>query len=477
MNFQIPWNVYQQNHRYKSQALYHALRDAIVSGTLPYDSKLPSHRELAELYEVSRGVVAQVYDMLTAEGYLSSAVGRGTFVAYNHHHTPSPQPNTEPIQLSAWGRRLLEVPFRHLRHLAPADITYDFSIGRTDSSLFPYTEWNRTLYESVRTLANSQRQEAFASAGHYPLRESIARYLRRARGIEADAEDVVIVNGSMQAIALLAQLLVEPGDPVVVEDPCYRGIWQAIDAVGGTLLPSPVDTQGLQVDDWPARLLFVTPSRQFPTGSVLSLQRRQEILHWAARRHAVIVEDDYDSEFRHSGRPIEPLKVLNHDDRVVYIGTFSKTMFSDIRIGYVVLPRWLNTPFCKAQHLYEPHPTSLLQQQAVCAFMNSGHYERHLRRMKRHYSKKHKLCSQALQKHLGHLFDFVEGDAGLHIFGWWKGSLEAYESLRQRCRAQGIVWSDAGSYTLQPGKTGGCFGFAHLTEEEIIAGILAIAAI
>ena len=286
---------------------------------------------------------------------------------------------------------------------------------------------------------------------------------------------MILVNGSAQAITLLAQLLIDPGEPVVIEDPCYRGTRQAVETFGGRLLPSPVDEQGILVDDWPARLLFVTPSRQFPTGAVLSLKRRQELLHWAARRNAVIVEDDYDSEFRHGGRPIEPLKALDTADRVVYIGTFSKTLFKNIRLGYAVVPNWLRDPFLKARHLYEPQQTSILQQRALADFMNGGHYERHLRRMKRIYSQKHKLCDRELRAQLGQAFDFVESDAGLHICGWWKGSDEDYIAFRRACLQHGVRFVEAAPYWIAGNKKGALFGFAHLTEDEIRTGIARMA--
>lgn len=471
MDFHISWNVYQQRYHYKYLALYHALRDAIVAGKLPYGSRLPASRELAGLYEISRGIVSQVYEMLEAEGYVSAGVGSGTFVSFNrqqHAHAPGEIPSFE---LSAWGRRLEPLVLPGMDAARPSGIRYDFSMGQTNMAAFPYAEWNRTLYGTVRKISAHRQMEAFESQGHLPLREAIARYLRRARGIEADPEDVVIVNGSMQAIALLAQLLVNPGDTAVIEDPGYRGIRRAVDMVGGQIVPARVDENGIVPGDWQARVLFVTPSRQFPTGAVLSLERRQEILQWALRHNAVIVEDDYDSEFRYKGRPIEPLKVLDNGGRVVYVGTFSKTLFSDIRIGYVVVPAWLRTPFCKARHLYEPLATALIEQYALASFMNSGQYERHLRRMKRLYSNKQQLCFQQLQEHLGAWFDFVKSDAGLHIFGWWKDSKENYEAFRNACREKGIVWTDADVYMIRTEKIGACFGFAHLPDEEICIGI------
>lgn len=469
MDFQIPYNLYRQQYKQKTWALYHALRDTILQGALSYGTRLPATRELAALYGLSRGLVSDVYDMLAADGYLTSEVGRGTYVTFaTESHAEVQQELTAP-PLSAWGRRLLDLPIpQPTAHPRPA-VRCSFTIGRTDWEQFPHAEWNRCLHGAVREMQVQERSEAFHAGGHRPLREALARHLGRSRGLVCEADDIVIVNGSMQAIALLAQLLVNPGDPVVMEDPGYRGIWQAVVAAGGTIVPARVDQHGLVIADWAAQLLFVTPTRQFPTGAVLPLERRQELLAWAARRGAVVVEDEFDSEFRHAGRPIEPLQVLDPGGRVVYIGTFSKTMFSDLRLGYVVLPKWLREPFQKARSLYEPHPTALLQQRAMARFIAEGEYERHLRRMKRVYARKHDSSSCIMQELLGAWFEFVPSDAGLHLFGWWRGTRPAYEAFRTAAREAGIVWPDVDPYNLHESRSGALFGFAHLSEEEVRA--------
>ncbi|PWK05285.1 PLP-dependent aminotransferase family protein [Tumebacillus permanentifrigoris] len=463
-----------EKYRYKYLALYHALREGIVTGSLPHGTKLPASRELAAGYEISRGVVSQVYEMLMAEGYLSAEVGRGTHVSFQRDSAEGEASERAPILLSKWGQRVTGLPLYD--GIPTQTYRYDYTIGQPLADAFPFAEWNRAMYAAIRDVSAEEGETKYEPQGYRPLREAIARYLRKARGMVVQPEDIVIVNGSMQAIALVAQLLIDPGDSVVLEDPAYGGIREAITAVGGQPVPSPVDGQGLVVRDWEARLLFVTPGRQFPTGTVLSLERRQEILRWATARHAVIVEDDYDSEFRWRGRPIEPLKVLDRHDRVVYIGTFSKTMYADLRIGYVVLPSWLREPFCKARQLYEPRPTALVQQHALAAFMNNGHYERHLRRMKRVYARKHKILWTALTEEFGALFDWVESDAGLHIFGRWRRSLEEYQTFREACLAAGVRFPDATRYYATPHQVcAACFGFQRLGEEQLVEGVEVIA--
>lgn len=470
IDFLLPYHLYLQEHRHQYLALYHAFRDAIAGGTLAYGTKLPSSRELAALYSVSRGCVSHVYEMLFAEGFVTGEVGRGTFVTFRREALPEGGVNEAAAQprLSAWGRRLAEFPLRKADRGASF---VDFADGLTDLEHFPTAEWSRCLYAEVRHLVGGQRTGTFATEGYLPLREAIALHLRRSRGIQATAEQVVVFNGSMQALALLAQLLLDPGDRAVVEDPGYPGMRQAVKAAGGEPLAAAVDEHGIVPNPWDARLLFVTPSRQFPTGVVLSLERRQQLLRWAAERGALIVEDDYDSEYRYAGRPIEPLKTLDETGRVIYVGTFSKTMRADLRIGFAVMPPSLVEPVRQAKQLYEPHPTSLIEQRALASFMNSGQYERHIRRMKRIYAKKYTFFYRLLQEKLGSLFNFIPTDAGLHIYAEWRRSPQQYESLMAECRRSGVRWTDGSIFYAEAARTAAYFGFAHLREPELAQGV------
>ncbi|MBD0381545.1 MocR-like pyridoxine biosynthesis transcription factor PdxR [Paenibacillus sedimenti] len=485
MDFHIPYPTYKDQYASKYAALYHALHDAILQGKLSLNTKLPSSRELAVIYGISRGTVNQVYDMLIAEGYLQAEVGRGTFVVYRGGKEERRGRSEKPPKLSDWAMRIrkkdafaaaiVEERQRELDRTGSSCIdprkVISFQIGHPYMNEFPREMWNRCVYEQVRRMTESPQEEAFVAEGHYALREAIAQHLRRTRGIDAPPERIVIVNGSMQAIALLTQTLVNEGDPVIVERPGYQGAIRAVMAAGGMPVPATVDGQGLVPQPWNARLLFVTPSRQFPTGAVLGLERRRQLLSWAAAQGAVIVEDDYDSEFRHRGRPIEPLKVLDQEGRVVYIGTFSKTMLQDLRIGYVVLPEALHDAFVAAKRLFEPHPSGLLEQRSLAAFMASGGYERHLRRMRRVYASKFLLLQALLQEQLSTLFEWVESDAGLHLFGWWRGDSRSYAGYAAACRDAGVVWSDAGFYGLPAERSGACFGFSHLAEAEMRRGV------
>ncbi|MDQ0919917.1 PLP-dependent aminotransferase family protein [Paenibacillus sp. V4I5] len=486
MEFHLPYHSYRTRYASKYAALYHALHDEILANRLKLHTKLLSSRELAALFGLSRGTVNQVYEMLIAEGYLQADIGRGTFVVYASGQEKKEHVSRKEIRLSAWGMRVRDgdwVGQGQLQGQGQVQVQgqvqrqgqgrkISFAVGRPQMNEFPRELWNRGMYEQVRRMTESPEEEAYIAEGHYALREAIAQHLRRMRGIDAPPERIVIVNGSMQAIALLTQVLVNEGDPVILERPGYQGVSRAVLAAGGVPVHAAVDGQGLVPQPWNARLLFVTPSRQFPTGAVLGLERRQQLLRWAAEQGAVIVEDDYDSEFRHRGRPIEPLKVLDQDEgRVVYIGTFSKTMLQELRIGYVVLPEALQGAFVAAKRLYEPHPSGLLEQRSLAAFMVSGGYERHLRRMRRVYASKFLLLQELLQEELSTLFEWVESDSGLHLFGWWRGDPRSYASYAAACREAGVSWSDAATYGLPPERAGAIFGFAHLTEEEIRCGV------
>lgn len=485
MQFHVAYSSYLNRKYTKMKALYHAIRDAIHEGNLIHGEKLPSTRELAATYHISRGTVNQVYDTLTAQGYIHSEHGRGTFVAYQldlNNNASTEKACTH--HLSAWGNRIQRFEQQSIQRNTPAnahthdsrmnsDEVIDFSKYQPDFSKFPYDEWNNRLYAEIRHREHHLKTTSamVSSTGDPKLREAIAAYLRRMRGIQVDPDHIAVTAGSMQAIALLTQLLADPGDYVVTESPCYVGISKAILAAGAKLIEANLDGQGVVPQDWEARMLFVTPSRQFPTGEMLSLERRQTLLDWAQRNDAMIVEDDYDSEFRYRGMHVEPLKTLDKVGRVIYLGSFTKTLPLEVRLGYVVLPPTLADTFRKAQALYEPRPVNLIEQRALAAFMTSGQYERHLRRMNRLYSRKFHLLLKLLNKQLSTWFDWVENEAGLHVFGWWRGNVTTYEAFRESARSQGVVYSEVSSSTAVGMKYGIYLSFAHLSDEQLQEGV------
>lgn len=494
MPLQLLYESKLQHHRRKTDALFHALRESIMSGKLAAGARLPSTRALAEQYGLSRGTVNVVYDMLRAQGYVEGRPGSGTVVAYTGGdvHAPVALPAEGP-GLSRWGGRVNRLPGErtgstlvHDTGLAtlgterekPGEEIIDFSLGRVDLRHFPAKEWNRLLFSQVRNQYRDERRDAYEAAGHLPLREGVARHLRRTRGLDVQPEDVVIVSGSHQALALLAQLIVDPGDAAVVEDPGYAGVARAVTAAGGTVIPCPVDRNGLVTETLPAeaRMVFVTPGRHFPTGAVMPMERRLALLQYAERTGCFVVEDDYDSEFRFRGRPIEPLKALDRSGRVVFIGTFSRTMMQDIRLGYAVLPPGLLPAFRKAKQLLEPHPVAIVEQRALAAFLNGGEYERHLRRMRRLYQRRSEHFTALLESSLKHVFNVYPNDAGLHIFAEWTGSDDSFTRFLAACSAKGVRVPDLRPFFTGAARPAAAFCFAHLAEDRMAEGVRRMAA-
>ncbi|MCJ8013911.1 PLP-dependent aminotransferase family protein [Paenibacillus sp. KQZ6P-2] len=474
MELTLHMEAYLDKYRFKYLAMYHALREAIQDGRVPGGTKLPSTRELAEQYGLSRGAVAQSYDMLLAEGYVHAEAGRGTFVTHaGYSPLPIGQIKDTPVKLSDWGERLLQLPQTSADPVERTEISFINQPLGMDR--FPYKEWRSALSYAGGRKGTSLQQKA-PPEGDWQLREAIASHLRITRGIMARPEHIVLFSGSMQGIVLLFQLLMNDGETAVVENPGFHGIHRAIKACGGEIIPAAVDRQGVQPEDWDAGILFVTPSRQYPTGAVLSLERRRQLLDWAQRHNAVIIEDDYDSEFRFGGRPIEPLKALDTEERVIYIGSFSQTMFTGLRLGYAVLPEGLVAATVRAKSLYDPMSPGVLEQRALARFMAKGGYMRHLRRLTRVYGARYRHFTALMKEMTGDLFEMMPGDAGLHVYAEWRRSPGEYAAFCEAVHRRGISFRDARVYRLDEGPPAACFGFAHLEEDQMIEGIRRMAA-
>jgi len=489
----------------KHMAMYLAIREAITEGNLAPGEKLPSTRRLAELYDLSRGSVSLAYEMLTAEGFVRAGVGQGTFVAGFESEIPADRSGAEKSgmensasaapAITKWGRRLLNleqtaaatnrgIARQSMNTFALPDIADVVSFSPEGiGARFPWAEWKSEVARQWKSFGASARDGEQPTAGSMELRKAIANRLRRERGISCREEDIVITAGSMQAIALLTQLLLEEGKTAVIENPCYTGIRKAAKATGANVIAQRLDASGIMPEDWDAELLFVTPTRQFPTGVVLSYERRRALLAWASRRNAWIIEDDYDSDFRWGGRPIEPLKSLDKEDRVVYIGTFSRSMSFNMRIGFAVVPKQLMQHFVLAKQLYDPYPTGMAEQQALAGWMSAGGYDRHMRKMRRILGKLENRLRENLERRLSGLFAAVPSDAGLHVYTKWRRSPEEYEMLTEECGRRGVAWKDGTIYEVREAAgspnastcPSAIFGFAHLNEKQIEEGIDRIA--
>jgi GntR family transcriptional regulator/MocR family aminotransferase len=475
-----------------TQQIYQGMRQAILTGQLPPGMRLPATRVLAHELGVSRNTVLQAYDQLLAEGYTVGQTGSGTYVAtvlpdvtLGPRATPGPSIRTGesiPLHLSAYGQRVACHPvfpppsaFAHQR-----PIEYDFRYGLPDAVAFPQETWRRLLARRARDLSSHQLHYG-APEGYGPLREALAHYLQRARAVVCTPEQLLIVNGSQQALDLTARLLLDAGDGVLLEEPQYQGARQVFFAAGARLLTVPVDAEGLITTALPettgaARLVYVTPSHQFPTGAIMSLVRRLALLQWAETHAAYVLEDDYDSEFRYAGRPVEAVQGLDRHGRVIYVGTFSKVLFPALRLGYLVLPRPLVPLFTAAKWLTDRH-TSTLEQAVLSDFIHEGHFEHHLRRSRTRNAARRTALLEAVATYLGTRVDISGANAGVHLLVWLKdvAPMQLHYVIDAAARVGVGLYPVTPYYLAPPPRAGLLLGYAAMTEQAIRAGIQRLA--
>ena len=350
------------------------------------------------------------------------------------------------------------------------------SFGRPAMTEFPMRVWNQLLLHHARKRNLGLLDSPANAAGFMPLREQLAAYLSRVRAVACQPEQVIVVNGSQQGIDLVARVLIDRGDDVCIEDPGYIGAQKSFEAMGANILPIPVDKQGISVDalkeheraraGFSPQLVYVTPSHQSPTGVVLSVPRRLELISWARRVGAYIVEDDYDSEYRYKGRPIPALAGLDHAGTVIYIGTLSKVLFPSLRLGYLVVPLDLAEVFTRAKWLADRH-SPLLEQQVLADFIRLGHLERHIRKMRNLYEQKRKLVIEALKKHFRGAAAVLGDAAGINVVVRIPSELSD-EELVARAKAAGIGISSTAHFYLGEAPRGEFqINYAHLNEETI----------
>jgi GntR family transcriptional regulator/MocR family aminotransferase len=418
-----------------SGEIYRQLRRAILAGRLRPGDVLPPSRELARTLGVSRTTVTVAYDRLAGEGFVASRVGAGTFVT-ERVRQPARSTKKQAVVGVLQPRAIWDSVVVSNAFVRQAE--YDFRSGLPDAALFPHDAWRRLIARELR----SKRSEAGVyghPGGHPALREAIARHIAISRGVEASADDVTITNGAQQAIDIVARALLSPDDRVAVEDPGYAPPRYLFASLGARVEGVPVDADGIIVDALPrhTRLVYVTPSHQYPLGMPMSLSRRTELLAWAERNNAAVVEDDYDSEFRFQGRPIEPLQTLDSTGRVIYVGSFSKTMLPTLRLGFVVTPPSLRDAVHRAKYVSDWH-TSLLLQAALAHFIDAGNFARHIRKVGGVYRARHELMTRILARDFADHVDVVPSVAGLHITAVAHASVDAIYDVVRRASAAGV---------------------------------------
>jgi GntR family transcriptional regulator/MocR family aminotransferase len=460
--------------------VYRGLRQAILSGTFRAGERLPSTRELADELGISRTVVLLAYEQLVAEGFSTGRGGSGTYVSAGLSGggggvgRPKKLERFARLQLSRYGSAAAAVAatvdFPGRRSVP---LRYDFAYGgRGDVDNFPFQMWRRILLRHARK-APIRQLDYGAAAGSLALREAISVHLRRSRAVICDASQVIVVNGSQQALDLIARVLIERGDAVAVEDPQYQGTREVLRAAGARLQPVAVDRDGLRPDALPknARVAFVTPSHQFPTGAILPLARRVALLDWARRKDAIVVEDDYDGEFRYEGQPLESLQGLDSEGRVIYVGTFSRTIFSALRIGYLIAPNSLVAAFTAAKWLCDRH-TATLEQETLAEFISTGMYERHLRRIRRRNTAHRAALLDAIREHLGGRVEVGGDGAGTHVVLWPADKRVAEDAVIQSAAARGVgVYGIAGYFLAWASRAGLMLGYSRMNEQQIREGI------
>ena len=458
------------------QALYAHMREAILSGELKGGLKLPSTRTLANELNISRNTVLNAYRQLLTEGYLEARAGSGTFVADVLPETlltapRQSKPKAAPAQKTDSPRvRFSEHAQAQIAIAQPPSngkLPRPFLAEAPALDVFPFKLWSRLVVRQARRLPinNFAYQD---SSGYRPLREAIAAHVTVSRQVHCTPDQVMIVPGSQGALDLAARMLINSGDKLWMEDPGYPGARGAFLGSGAQIVPVPVDDEGLIVDAAikrasKAKLVYITPSHQFPLGVTMSLSRRLALLDWAKRANVYILEDDYDSEFRFAGRPLATLQGLDQADRVIYIGTFSKVLFPSIRIGYMILPLPLMDSFLKVRRLIDIH-CPMLEQAVLADFIIEGHYIRHLRRMRTLYAERRSALLNAL-KHLPLKIDSPE--AGIHCVGWLANDVDDI-ALAKKAKQYDLELTPISTFSIEPfSRKGLLLGYGGYSIPEI----------
>ena len=453
------------------RSLHAQLSAAIRDGRLRAGVQLPGTRDLAKAYGLSRNAVVLTYETLASEGLLQTRRGAGTFIAdVRSQAADDANPDTERARASLHSRWLGRHAFG-ARTEGPTP--FDFSIGIPDATLFPYDVWRRLTTRALRSQSR-EHPDYGQAAGSLALRQAIAAQISFTRAVSCEPDDIIVTAGTQQALDLIARLVVQgPDDVVAVEDPGYPPVRIAFELAGARVVPVEVDSEGMRVDLVPekARVVCVTPSHEYPLGSQLSARRRAALLAFAHERHAVIVEDDYDGEFRFSGRPLEALKTLDRSDSVFYIGTFSKSLSPSIRLGYIVAPRWARQALTFVKQTADWH-SPLLMQTVLADFIREGHFLRHLRRMRRVYERRGELLAASLRRHLHGRVEPFAPAGGLHLVALCEPGTDVDEIAR-RCVRGGVVvrsitdcWFDRRRWPMLG------LGYGKLQEADIDAAVL-----
>ena len=453
-----------------SGQLYRQLREAIRSGRVAAGEQLPPSRLLAGQLKLARKTVAEAYGRLTLDGMLVSRVGRGTFVADVAPAVPLAPAMTTPAgsaQVARWNA--LPTP---LRHAQPEGVSrYEFIGGYASKAPFPHDEWRRCVLAALREESAAHGRYA-ETEGVAALRQAIAQFAGFTRGVRCEAGDVLVTHGAQQALDLIARVLVAPGDVVAVEEPGYPPARLLFESQGARVVPVPVDAEGIRVDAIPsdARLVYVTPSHQFPLGMPMSAARRQALLDLAHAQGAFLIEDDYDSAFRYTGAPQDSLQRLDRTGCVVYVGTFSKVLAPSIRVGYLVVPPALLTALVTAKHLTDWHNATLMQR-ALAHFIGNGGLARHIRRCHAAYAARRERLLARIHGDLAPWLEEIPAAVGFHLSVWLRRPTDVDLLCRLARRVEVGIYPLAAFYAAAPARQGLFLGFGAIDSIDIDAAL------
>jgi len=486
--FEIELDLTAKGSRNSSRSLYLQLKAAIADGRLTTGAKLPATRHAHTFFGVSRNTAIEVYEKLLNEGYVVSRLGSGTYVADRAPPKPAPAPKTEQPP----DRRLNEfwlrpdvtsaMGFWHdwPERAAPSSrlAAIDFRPALLDSRLFPFDVFRRVSAKQLRGL--ERRPARFKSAqgnqGNYYLREAIIKHIAITRAVVCQSMDVIVTSGAQQAFDLLARALVTPGKSVVaVEDPGYPPMRVAFAAAGAKLVPVGIDEEGLMVDRLPrdVSVICVCPSHQFPLGVTMSLRRRKALVEFARSRGAVIVEDDYDGEFRYEGTPLQALRTPEAADVVFYVGTFSKCMLPALRLGYVVAPDWSMRTLVAAKNCLDWHCSTPVQM-GVAGFISEGHLTRHVRKMRERYKERRRRLLQSLEENFAEWLQPIPSFYGMHVAAIARVSLDLERAAENLLRHNVKIHALKRYYLGPLTRSGLIFGYGAVNIAEMNRGLSAL---
>ncbi|MGI8811921.1 MAG: PLP-dependent aminotransferase family protein [Pyrinomonadaceae bacterium] len=466
--------------------IYESVRRAILSGAMQGGSRIPSSRSLSAELGVSRMTVINAYDQLFAEGYLEGKIGSGTFVAGELPEELLTTPKVREIKTVARPRELnlsrlgeqLERDGQQLLREPLSTRFQPFQNGLTAVDSFPFDTWGRIAARLSRSGPHAVIR-GNDLAGFRPLREAIAAHLRSARAVRCEPEQVIVTAGAQQGLALVSAVLLEPRDNVWIEDPGYNSARDLFSLSGAQLVPVPVDGDGIDLEaaahsGKKPKLIYVTPSHQYPLGMTMSLGRRLSLIETARAARAWVVEDDYDSEFRYSGRPIASLQGLDIEGRVIYVGTFSKTIFPSLKLGCLVVPPDLVDVFTAARTVTGAQ-SPMIDQAVLAEFISEGHFARHIRRMRTLYQERQKFLVEQVHRHLAGFLEMTPGDAGMHLVGWLPEGFNDRE-VAMRADELDIRLSAISDHSIMSyPRMGLIFGYAAFNEKQTRRGVAKIA--